>query len=208
MRTRRIPGFLTALALAALALSAVAAQQAPAAGRGSAPPAPRGRPGGIRAPVLSAPPAPRTAAALPFGVGEEMTYKLQAKWKIFGGGGDASLRVEAIDTVRGFPTYRLAMRMKGGITLYRMDDVHRSWLDVDGLFSRRFEQKLNQTMYDRDRTYDFLLDEGRYVDLGNPDDNGELASLRPLDDVSFIYHVRTLPLEVGKEYTEALYFKS
>jgi hypothetical protein len=79
---------------------------------------------------------------------------------------------------------------------------------VQGLFSRRFEQKLDQTMYDRDRTYDFLVDEGRYVDLGNPADAGELASLRPLDDVSFIYHVRMLPLEVGQEYTEPRYYKS
>jgi hypothetical protein len=100
------------------------------------------------------------------------------------------------------------MRLKGGIAFYKADDVHRSWLDVDELFSRRFEQKLNQTTYDRDRSYDFLVDEGRYVDQRNPSDSGELASLQPLDDISFVYHVRMLPLEVGKEYTEPRYYKS
>jgi hypothetical protein len=116
--------------------------------------------------------------------------------------------VEAVDTVNGAPTYRLVMRMKGGMTLYKINDVHRSWLDVEHLFSRRFQQVLDQTTYDRNRTYDFQLSQGRYVDLNNPGDNGELASQQPLDDVSFIYHVRMLPLEVGQEYTEPRYYKA
>ena len=36
---------------------------------------------------------------------------------------------------------------------------------------------------------------------------GELATALPLDDISFIYFVRSLPLEVGQTYTFSRYFK-
>jgi hypothetical protein len=152
--------------------------------------------------VAPAPPA------VPFAVGEEMTYRLQARWGIVSGSGDAALRVEAKESVHGFQAYRLAMSMSGGIAIFRIDDVQRSWLDVEQLFSRRFEQKLNQTGYKRDRTYDFLPSEMRYVRVGHPEDAGDLVTPFPLDDVSFIYYVRTLPLVVGREYTEPRYYKS
>ena len=146
-------------------------------------------------------------AAVPFGVGERMDYKLSAKWFLVSGSGRASLGVEAIDTVHGHPSYRLGFRTKGGITVFKMNDIQRSWMDVRTLFSRRFEQKLDQTGYSRDRTYDFFTDQMRFVSQENPADSGTLASARPLDDVSFIYHIRTLPLVVGEEYTAARYFK-
>jgi hypothetical protein len=158
--------------------------------------------GGAGEVVAPAPPV------VPFAVGEEMTYRLRARWGIVSGSGEAALRVEAKEAVHGFPAYRLAMSMRGGVAIFRIDDVQRSWLDVEQLFSRRFEQKLNQTGYRRDRTYDFLPAEMRYVRVGHPADGGELATPFPLDDVSFIYHVRTLPLAVGRSYTEPRYYKS
>jgi len=36
---------------------------------------------------------------------------------------------------------------------------------------------------------------------------GELATALPLDDVSFMYFVRSIPLEVGQTYTYSRYFK-
>lgn len=146
-------------------------------------------------------------APVPFGVGELLEYELEAKWFLVRGGGTASLNVEAIDTIHGHPTYRLGFRTRGGITLFKINDLQHSWLDVNTLFSRRFEQKLDQTGYSRDRTYDFLPKEMRFVALENPADSGRLATPEPLDDVSFIYHIRTLPLVVGKTYTAARYFK-
>ena len=38
-------------------------------------------------------------------------------------------------------------------------------------------------------------------------DSGAMPTDAPLDDVSFLYFVRTLPLEVGKTYTFNRYFK-
>ena len=154
--------------------------------------------------------SPSTPAPVPFAVGEVMTYKMTAKCcLVLGGSGEASLRVEAIDTVRGHPTYRLVFQTRGGLLhVYNLNNVERSWLDVNQLFSRRFEQKHNSTRDGRDRTLEFLPDEMRYVDEGNPEDAGDLASARPLDDVSFIYHVRTLPLTMNRDYTEPRYYRS
>ena len=148
-----------------------------------------------------------TLPRVPFPVGETLSYRLQARWFFVRGSGTASLAVEGVDTVRGQPAYRLAFRMKGGIAVFKIDDVQRSWLDMDQLYSHRFEQKLNQTGYSRDRTYEFLPETMRYERIGVPGDTGQLASARPLDDVSFVYHVRTLPLEVGRSITEDRYYK-
>ena len=142
---------------------------------------------------------------VPFGPGELMNYR--ARWGIFGTVGSGSLQVEAIDTIRGEPAYQLAFRMKGKVIAWGMDDVQRSWLDVDDLFAHRFEQKLNQTSYKRDRTLDFLPDDMRWVRVGKEEENGDLATDVPLDDVSFLYFVRTLPLEVGDTYTLPRYYK-
>lgn len=143
-------------------------------------------------------------AAVPFGVGEVMSYKMSAKWGFIGGGGEASLRVEAVDTVHGNEAYRLTSHIKAGIAWFKADDVDRSWLDVDELFARRFSQKHRDG---RNRTYDFYPAEMRFVDLGNPADSGSLASSRPLDDVSFLYHARTLPLAPDDVYVEPRYYK-
>jgi hypothetical protein len=149
--------------------------------------------------------APRTP--VPFQVGERFEYELEAKWFLVSGGGTASYSVEAIDTVHGHPSYRLVAAMKGGIAVFKIDDVQRSWLDVTSLFSRRFQQLLNQTTSKRDRTYDFFPGRMRYEEPDKPGSGGPLDSARPLDDISFLYYVRTLPLVVGEEYTAPRYYK-
>jgi hypothetical protein len=145
---------------------------------------------------------------LPFFVGEDLEYELKAKWFLVSGGGSARLAVEAIDTIHGSPTFRLVFSMRGGVAVWKANDLQRSWLDIDQLFARRFEQKTDQTGYKRDKTYDFFPDQMRYVDVANPERVGELASAAPLDDISFLYYFRTRPLTVGEEYVENRYFKA
>jgi hypothetical protein len=78
-------------------------------------------------------------------------------------------------------------------------------MDVDGLFSRRFKQDQHEVNFKRKRTYDFLPERRSWRR-----ENGETGTLptdRPLDDVSFLYYARTLPLKVGDTYTIPRYFK-
>lgn len=164
---------------------------APAAGAQSGPPPTRW--------LVSSPVAP-----VPFGVGERMEYDV--KYGILGTVGKGVLQVAEIDTIRGYPSYRLDFTLKGGIPFAKVDDRYQSWLDVSRLISHRYDQDVDEVGYQRHRIIDFFPSEGRWerVDVV---ETGELATDVPLDDISFLYFVRTLPLEVGETYTIPRYWK-
>lgn len=130
-----------------------------------------------------------------------MTYGL------LGGVGEGVVEVSRVDTIRGNAAYVLTFRMKGGVVFWKADDRQESWMDVRGLYSHRFYQNLNQTSYKRVRTLDFFPKEGIYKWLERDNQVDTLAVDNPLDDISFMYWARTLPLEVGKTYTFRRYFK-
>lgn len=158
------------------------------------------------APAAHAQQGPRASnerADVPFGVGELMTYRVRLGPANVGTG---SMEVESIDTIRGHETYAMRFRLQGGILFAKVDDDFRSWVDTQSLFSHRFKQDQKEVRYERHRTIDFFPQEGEWRTTDGKD-SGKLASERPLDDVSFIYFVRTLPLEVGKTYTFNRYFK-
>ena len=110
-----------------------------------------------------------------------------------------------METVGGQATYHTRMRVSGGFGPARVNDRYESWIDTDGLFSRRFRQQIQELHRHRDRTYNFFPERMTYRRENG--DTGTLASNKPLDDLSFMYYVRTLPLEVGDEYTINRYFK-
>jgi hypothetical protein len=143
-------------------------------------------------------------APVPFGVGERMEYDV--KYGILGTVGKGVLQVAEIDTIRGNPSYRLDFTLKGGIPFAKVDDRYQSWLDVSRLISHRYDQDVDEVGYQRHRIIDFFPSEGRWerVDF---EETGELATDEPLDDISFLYFVRTLPLEVGETYTIPRYWK-
>src|SRR5690606_39004879 len=143
-------------------------------------------------------------AAVPFGLGERLTYKVTLG--MFGGVGNGAMEVLELDTIHGRPTYRLRFTLNGGVLFAKVDDTLQSWLDVSDLISRRFEQNQKEVNYERHRTFDFFPEQGIWKRLENGQ-TGELATPEPLDDVSFIYFIRTIPLEVGKTYTFDRYYK-
>jgi hypothetical protein len=146
----------------------------------------------------------RRIAAVPFGPGERGTYKVT-----FGGlgVGKGVVEVAGLDTIRGIPAYHFVMKIKGGIPLAHVDDVQESWMDVTRLSSLRFHQNLHQVKYKRNLTFDFFPAEMIWKVLER-EQSGPLATNLPLDDISFMYWVRTIPLEVGKAYSFARYFKA
>jgi hypothetical protein len=149
--------------------------------------------------VRAAAPAP-----VPFGPGERMDYRVSVS--ILGSPGKASMQVAGIDTVRGHPTYQLRFELSGGTFFAKVDDRFRSWLDTESLIARRFEQKQHEVKYRRDRVIEFYPAERRWVRSNGPG-GGDMTTDEPLDEVSFLYFVRTLPLEVGETYTFDRYFR-
>ena len=141
-------------------------------------------------------------ANVPFGVGEKAEYQVRLGAVTVGSG---SMEVVGLERVNGAQTYRTRMMVQGGIPFARVDDRFESWIDVNGLFSRRFRQDQKEIRFERRRTFEFFPESRVWrTDTG---ETGTLASDRPLDDVSFLYYARTLPLVVGETYTIPRYFR-
>ena len=144
-----------------------------------------------------------SATPVPFGPGEYLEY--QVKLGMFGVG-SGHMSVLTVDSVRGNPAYHVRMGIDGGFTFVKVRDQFDSWMDLRSLISRRFIKDQNEAGYVRYQHFEFFPEERRF-ERGDNDETGELPTSLPLDDISFVYFVRTLPLEVGKEYTFHRYFK-
>ena len=145
-------------------------------------------------------PAAVTPAAR-FAVGERLEYELRfGKLKV----GEGSM--ELLDTVqiRGRDAWHTRFRIRGGVPFYRVDDVLESWIDREQFASLRFVQDLDEGGRTRERRFEIFPDRQMFSE----GDGAEQPSVAdPLDDGSFLYFVRTLPLEVGATYTFSRYFR-
>jgi hypothetical protein len=151
----------------------------------------------------AAPGAPDNPATVPFGPGERATYRVSLSR--VGTVGHGEMHITGVQEIRGRRAYHIRFNIEGGVLFARVNDKFETWMDVSRLVSLRFVQNQHEVNYRRNRTFDFFPDEKRWV-LDNGD-TGELATTDPLDDVSFLYYVRTLPLEVGRTYTLHRYFR-
>jgi hypothetical protein len=151
-----------------------------------------------------APLAGQTAAQskVPWAVGEHLEYTV----RIIGlKSGVGVMQVTGVDTMRGHPSWRLHFNIKGSTPLgtYHVDDSYDSWMDVESLNSLRFEQRLYEGGKHVNRNFDIFPGRGIFHQEGR-DEKPSVPD--PLDDASFFFFVRTLPLEVGKEYSFNKYF--
>jgi len=140
--------------------------------------------------------------AVPFPVGERLTYG--AKYGIFSVG-SAVMEVMGIDTVRGIETVHMQFRISGGALWYHLDQTLESWVGRHDFQSRRFRSIQDERDRHRERSYEIYPDSGFYREAGRDTTFATVA--QPLDDASFLYWVRTLPLEIGKRYEYSRYFR-
>ena len=150
----------------------------------------------MAAPPLEAQPAsPPARSSLPFGVGEELVYR--ASLGRFGGTGRGTMRVEALEQVGGRATYRLHSDLRGRLLGLGAQDHAQSWLDPVRMASLRFTKRERNPLSSFTEAVDLYPERRRWV-AGS--DSGELLTDAPLDELSFIYFLRTLPLGDGDEY--------
>ncbi len=147
-------------------------------------------------PVLHVPPA------VPFPVGERLTFG--AKYGIFSVG-SATMEVMGIDTVHNMETMHLRFTISGGALWYHLDQTIESWVGRYDFRSRRFSSVQDERGKHREHRYEIFPDSGFYREEGR--DTTFATVLEPLDDASFLYWIRTVPLEVGKRYEYARYFR-
>lgn len=145
---------------------------------------------------------------VPFRVGETLTYKV--KLGIFNVG-EGDMTVHGVEEVRGVPSYHVSMGLNASAFFgaAKVNDRFQSWMDVRTLASRRFIRDIHEVNYNSYRVYEIWPDERRWARTDESDDKtGETLSNLPMDEIAFIYWIRTQDLEVGQTYTyDDRYFK-
>ena len=140
-------------------------------------------------------------AKVPFAAGERLVYDVKFGSLRVGSG---AMEVLGTSVIRGRVAWHTVFSVKGGTLFYKVHDRYESWFDVTSLSSLRFKQQIDEGSYERERTFEIFPERSAYQE----DEKAERPSVaQPLDDGSFLYFVRTLPLEVGQTYTFERYFK-
>lgn len=145
---------------------------------------------------------PVTNVVMPFEIGERLIYDVKfGPVKV----GSGMMQVMGTQELRGHEVFHTRFTVKGGTFFYRVNDVLESWFDRNTMASLRFHQDFEEGGRKREKTFEIHPDRKVFVEIGK---EGEQPSVEnPLDDGSFLYFIRTVPLEVGQTYEFNRYFR-
>lgn len=118
--------------------------------------------------------------------------------------GSGEMRLAGRDTVRGVAVWKAMFIIDGGIPGAHLHDTSVTWFDSVTFNSLRFVQNVHDPGYHANRDTHIFPDDKTYRTK-----DGEIhqSVADPLDDMSLVYLVRTLPLEPGQCYVLSRYFK-
>ena len=198
----RLRGRLAVTVMLAGAAWRLSAQNPPASTAGGTPAAVQDSALASTDRTVTAPGAPAARMAVPFGPGERLTYDVHFGFLKVGTG---TMEVgNDLATVRGQETYHTQFRVRGGTFFYKVDDLFESWFDTGSLASLRFNLDQNEGKRDRERKYEIFPERQTFRE---GDKAEETSVAGPLDEGSFLYYVRTLPLKPGDVYEVSRYFR-
>ena len=151
--------------------------------------------------ALTTPVEPIDQVPVPFSVGERLEYDVKFGVLKVGSG---RMEVMGVQDVRGREAWHTSFTVKGGTFFYKVNDRLESWIDTETFASLRHHQDLQEGKRDRERRFEIYPDRRVYTE----NEGAEVESVRdPLDDGSFLYFIRTVPLSVGQTYDFPRYFK-
>jgi len=137
-------------------------------------------------------------------VGEQLTFSIDYG---FYRAGTATMAIVGTEEVNGGLCYHIQTEAKSNkfiSTFYKVRDKVNSYIDIEGIFSRRFEKILREGGYKSDRYVDFYHD--RLIALNTTEKYAlKEIPLYTQDILSSLYLLRTFDLEVGKEETIDVY---
>ena len=133
------------------------------------------------------------AAVLPFFVGEKLTYDVTVNT----GGkiGTGTMWVEGPVDVRGTSTYLLRFDSKVKIAVFSGVSRSSSWFDPVRRTSLRYLKHERNPLSHDDESVEMYPDEKKWTAINGK--GGASLGNMPLDELSFIYFIRTLPLTPG-----------
>lgn len=140
--------------------------------------------------------APFENAALPFSVGEKLTYEV----RVANGGkvGTATMWIEGPVDIRGTSTYLLRFDSRIRIALLTAVSRSSSWFDPLRGSSLRFLKQERNPLTHHNESVDLYPDERKWKSAKG--ETGQSPSNTPLDELSFMYFIRTLPMTPGATY--------
>ncbi|MBA2459661.1 MAG: DUF3108 domain-containing protein [Gemmatimonadales bacterium] len=140
-------------------------------------------------------------APYPFEVGETLTY--DAALGVFPVG-TATATVSRLARERGKEAMVLTLAGEGGMPGIRVSYDLTSWVGTERFASLRFHRRTAQGSRVDEERFQIVPDSSRYRKEGTAQDWA--APRDALDELAFLYYLRTIPLEVGKSYAIGRYF--
>lgn len=148
--------------------------------------------------VLSA----QSVGALPFAVGERFEYRVRVPR--LGTVGRGAMWVEGPVDVRGVSTLLLRFDSRVRFGPVSASDRTSSWLDPRRMASLRYEKRGRSPLSRRDEVVQVYPAEHRWT--AESGDSGASPTADPLDELSFIYYLRTLPFPADTTYRLVRHF--
>jgi hypothetical protein len=143
--------------------------------------------------LLVSPIAPAERRDLPFAPGEVLIY--DARVSVFGRVGEATLRVDSSCRIRDRSALRLSFDVNGGPSFLRVEDETRSWIDATTLATLRYEKREQSPLGSHEESVTVAAEGQRWRDVSGR--TFETGSAVPIDELSLLYFIRTLPLRTG-----------
>jgi hypothetical protein len=131
----------------------------------------------------------------PFTVGESLTYRARIGSVASGTG---EMRVGAIEAIRGRETLQLTFNFRGGAGPIRMEGRSSSWLDPETMTAMRFHKHERSPLGTSSEKVELFPAQGIW--RAEDGTEGAMPTRLPLDELSFLYYIRTLPLTPGASY--------
>jgi hypothetical protein len=143
------------------------------------------------------------APTYPFGVGETLQYEATLGYFPIG---TATASVARTTRERGADAFVFTAIGEGGPPGLRARYEMTSWTRSSELASLRFHRRLTQGSKVDEERYQIVPDSGRYRQEGVAQDWA--APRDALDELAYLYYMRTIPLKVGQSFTISRYFKT
>lgn len=133
----------------------------------------------------------RAQTPLPFDVGERLHYRVSIGK--LGSVGEGDMTVTGPANVRGTETLVLTSQIRARIGFITTTERAESWIDPTRMAALRYAKRTQRALSrDDDQFVELFPENQRWEDKRGR--VGESPTTEPLDELSFIYFLRTLPL--------------
>lgn len=145
-------------------------------------------------------------ASLPFAVGEQLRYELSAGR--LGRVGRGTMSVDGHEDVRGHRALLLRFDVRGRVGPVKVESRTSSWVTPAPFASLRFSKSERQFLRGHEVRVEIYPSHQRWLSEVEAGDGGVTPTDAPLDELSFIYFLRTLPLEADAHYSLSRHFQA